>query len=113
MRTKIAGVILIGLLLVTGACAPSNKNPQTALIKIQIVGTELIQYWRPSTVAVAVGGTVTWQNTGPDQRNVISDEGLFNKTLPPGQSFIYTFKQAGTFTFHDDPNIETDTIIVN
>lgn len=113
MRTiKFIGIILIGLLLITGACSPANKAPTAALIKIQIIGTEAIEYWRPSTVAVSVGGVVTWLNTGPNQRNVISGEGLFNKSLSPGQSFNYTFSHAGTFTFHDDPSIEVDTIIV-
>lgn len=113
MRTiKITGIILIGLLLITGACSSTSKAPKTAVIKIQIVGTDLVEYWRPSTVTVSVGGVITWLNTGPSQRNVISDQGLFNQSLIPGQSFSYTFKHAGTFTFHDDPNIETNTIIV-
>ena len=113
MRTiKIIGVILIGLLLITGACSPASKAPTTALIKIEIIGTDLVEYWRPSTVAVSICGVVTWLNTGPNQRTVISGEGLFNQILSPGQSFNYTFSHGGTFTFHDDPNIEVDTIIV-
>ena len=112
MRTKILGIVLNEVLLFTGACAPSSNNPKTATINIQIVGTELIQYWRPSTVAIAVGGTVIWQNTGPDVRNIISDQGLFNQSLTPGKSYKFVFTHAGTFTFHDDPNIETNTIIV-
>ncbi|MDO8716169.1 MAG: hypothetical protein Q7J73_05115 [Dehalococcoidales bacterium] len=110
--TRIIGIILIGILLVLGACSPASKAPTTALIKIQIIGTDAVEYWKPNTVLVSVGGVVTWLNTGVNQRNVISGEGLFNKSLSPGQSFDYTFSHAGTFTFHDDPNIEVDTIIV-
>jgi plastocyanin len=112
MRKKFIGIIIIGSLLIIGACATTNKAPNTAAIKIQIVGTDLIEYWRPSTAVISAGGVVTWLNTGPSQRSVISDQGLFNEILVPGKSFSYTFKDAGTFTFHDDPNIETDTIEV-
>ncbi len=110
MRTKIIGLILVGLLLVSGACG--SKAPKTALITVQLIGTEQVPYWRPSTATVAVGGSVTFKNTGIDTRSVISDQGLFNKSLSPGESFKYTFTKAGTFTFHDDPNIDTNTIIV-
>ena len=110
MQTKIISFILLGLLLVSGGCGP--KAPTTALIKIQLVGTEQTPYWQPNTALVAVGGTITWSNTGVDSRSVISDQGLFDEVLSPGQTFKYTFKKAGTYTFHDDPNIETNTIIV-
>ncbi len=110
MLTKILGVILVGLMLIAGACSASA--PKTAQIKVQLVGTDQTPYWQPNSVSVSVGGTVVWMNTSNDQRSVISDQGLFNQTVAPGGSFQYVFKTAGTFTFHDDPNIDTNTIVV-
>ncbi len=108
MRTRIVGVFLIGLALIAGACGPAS--PKTALVKI--LSHEGNDFWRPNTVQVSVGGTVIWQNNGGVDRSIISDQGLFDQTLSPGEDFQYTFKQAGTFTYHDNPNTETDTVIV-
>ncbi len=95
-------VILIGVLLLNGACAPASKVPTTARIKVVLIdgGEE----WSPSTVKVSAGGVVTWTNTGNSfSHALISGEGLFNERLSPGQSFNYTFTHNGTFTYHDDP----------
>ena len=113
MRTKIIGAFLMWLLLVSGGCSATSNTPKTTIIKIQLVGTEQTPYWKPNTAIVAAGGMVTWENTGTDQRYIISEQGLFpDQTVSPGKSFMWTFKNAGTFTFHDDPNIDTNTVIV-
>lgn len=110
MLTKILGVFLSGLLIGAAGCGSSASK--TAAVKIQVIGTEQIEYWRPVEVRISTGGVVTWTNTGSNTRNIISDEGLFNKSLPPGQTFQYTFTREGTFTYHDEPNLETCTVVV-
>lgn len=103
-------IVLSGILLATGACAPAQKAPSAVLI--QVVLEYPIEQWRPSTVAVSVGGTVTWTNKGSSQHAVISGEGLFDQELSPGESFNYTFTKRGTYTYRDDPNPNTGVIYV-
>lgn len=99
---RIVTVIMIGVLLLNGACAPASKAPMTARIKVVIVDAG--EEWTPSTIKVSVGGVVTWTNTGNTiSHALVSGEGLFNERLSPGQSFNYTFAHKGTFTYHDDP----------
>ncbi|MDO8715985.1 MAG: hypothetical protein Q7J73_04165 [Dehalococcoidales bacterium] len=108
--TRIIGIILIGILLVLGACSPARQIPSTAQIKVVDIHDTIIEDWRPSTVVVSVGGVVTWLNTGNIQHAVISGEGLFNQILSPGQSFNYTFTHNGTFTYRDDPSYQYNLV---
>ena len=104
--------VFIGVVLVVGACSPANKTP--TLIKVEF-GDDAVESWRPLSTVVAVGGVVSWRNTGYINHDVINGEGLFNHTLTPGQSFNYTFTHNGNFTFHDDlnnPYSEIGTITV-
>ena len=99
--TRIIAITLIGVLLIPGACS-TTRPPKTALI--QVVLEYPIENWRPSTISVATGGTVTWANKSGSPHTVVSGEGLFdNQKLLPDESFNYTFTKRGTYTYHDDP----------
>ena len=55
----------------------------------------------PSDLAVSVGDTIVWTN---DETAVghtaTSDDGLWDsKVLSPGETFEFTFTEAGTFTY--------------
>lgn len=74
---------------------------QAATIQVAIVNFS----FKPSTVTIAVGDTVTWTNQDSgvphtatsDQGSAVRwDSGLLNT----GQSYSFTFHQAGTFTYH-------------
>jgi plastocyanin len=57
--------------------------------------------FNPSSVTVAVGGTVTWTNNDSVQHTVTADDGSFNSgPLDPGKTFTQTFAKAGTVGFH-------------
>ena len=112
--TRIIGILLIGILLILGACAPTQQTPtqpapaMTALVKIisdpqqaQALGTLYGGEFSPVNIAVSVGGTVTWNNTDNNAHSLSSDDGLFNQLLLPGESFSYTFTQNGSFNYHD------------
>ena len=102
--------LLLGLLLISG-CARSEPVPKTALITIEKI--DATDEWRPSVVAIAKGGTVTWKNTSLVLvHSVISGEGLFNEKISAGESFKYTFTQIGTFTYHDEAFTAAGTIYV-
>ena len=98
----VAATALIGLVMIS-ACSRTPTVPKTAEIVIEKI--DATDEWRPSTVAIARGGNVTWNNTSTVlPHSVISGEGLFNVTLAGGESFTYTFTQNGTFTYSDAPN---------
>lgn len=55
----------------------------------------------PRIVRVPVGGEVEWTNDGRSPHNVIADDGAFaSGTLEPGESFAFTFEEAGAFPFY-------------
>ena len=55
----------------------------------------------PATLTVTAGTTVTWTNKDSVAHTVTSDGSVFSSgDLSPNASFKYTFKTAGTFTYH-------------
>ncbi len=73
------------------------------------------QGYQPNTWQVKVGTTVTWMNTDSAPHTVTADTaGTFDSgPVTPNASFMYTFNQAGTVTYHStsDTNF-TGTIVV-
>ncbi len=56
--------------------------------------------FRPATLTVPVGTTVTWTNVDMWSHNVKSDDDLFDGTMIPGGSFSFTFTKTGIFSYH-------------
>ncbi len=55
----------------------------------------------PKVLTVKKGTTVTWTNQGQMKHTVTADDGKsFDHQLDPGQSFSFTFDQAGTFAYY-------------
>jgi plastocyanin len=55
----------------------------------------------PGTLTIKVGTTVKWTNQDSVAHTVTSDTGLFDSgDLAAGDTFSYTFTQAGTFAYH-------------
>ncbi len=55
----------------------------------------------PDTIEVPVGTTVTWTNMETSPHSAIADEGAFaSDTLGDGDSFSFTFEEAGSFTYY-------------
>ena len=68
----------------------------------------------PSSLTVKVGTTVSWTNQDSAPHTITSDAGDWDSgQLSKGQSFSYTFDQAGTFAYHCSvhPSM-TGTIVV-
>lgn len=86
-------------MIFSGACAKVPKEVQIT-VKLEYP----TENWRPTTISVAKGGTVIWTNQGSVAHSVVSGEGLWPaKNLSVGESFKFTFPDAGTYTFDDDP----------
>jgi plastocyanin len=57
--------------------------------------------FRPQTVTVAVGTTVTWTNRDDIPHTVVSDDAVFkSKARDTDEKFSYTFDKAGTYPYH-------------
>lgn len=111
-RFKFAFIIALLLFcsfLVPGAC--SRKAAATE-IKIDVVGDDL-EEWRPTSVSVERGGTVTWVNNGNEIHSVISVEHLWSEQkLSPQESFDFTFPNVGSFGYRDGSETFAGTIFV-
>lgn len=92
---------------------PSACSPQAPVqVKIDIVGDDQ-EEWRPTTIGIQNRGTVNWLNNGNELHAVISNEHLWSdQLLSRGQSFNFTFTKTGTFTYRDQSDTFTGTIIV-
>jgi plastocyanin len=64
--------------------------------------------FRPDSLAVPSGATVTWVNceqTGTDPHTTTSDSGVWDSPyLNPGDRFSHTFPAAGEFPYHCTPH---------
>lgn|SRR6266496_2202481 len=57
----------------------------------------------PLTLTVKTGTKVTWTNKDTVTHTVTADQGAFNSgLLPSGNSFSFTFTQAGTYSYHSN-----------
>jgi plastocyanin len=57
-------------------------------------------HFRPATVTIHVGDTVTWTNNGPSPHTATASDGSFNSgVLQKGQSASHMFTRTGTFAY--------------
>ncbi len=62
--------------------------------------------YSPKVIEVKVGTTVTWTNKDGVKHDVKSDNGntLDGPLLAKGETWSYTFEEAGTFDYHCSPH---------
>lgn len=102
-------VVILGC-LITVVAGCQKKSPEPGPNEVWIIGWNYI----PDTITVAVGTTVTWNNTTRDYHTVTSDTNLFNAGLGIGESFNFTFTAPGTYVYHDvstDPQAPGTVIV--
>jgi plastocyanin len=115
-------VILAGLLVLVTANHNNNKNgpskssTATAFIRITEDG------FQSSSLKIKAGTAVVWTNDDTEPHRIASNPYPTHKDLPSLDSksnidtngtYRYTFKQKGTFGYHDELNPEINgTIIV-
>ncbi|HEY6637127.1 MAG TPA: cupredoxin family copper-binding protein [Solirubrobacterales bacterium] len=79
-----------------GSSAPTPKAQKSASASVTMGDL----FFSPTSVTIAVGDTVTWNNTGQAPHNATADDGSFKTPdLNNGQSASHTFAQAGTFSY--------------
>jgi plastocyanin len=79
---------------------PQDMMGQSTTPKMWSVTIEDFDF-DPPDVAIQPGDTVMWVNRGNTPHTVTSDDGQFDsEVLNPGESFMFTFPEAGTFSYH-------------
>ena len=70
--------------------------------------------YTPSAIKVKVGTKVTWTNKDSVQHNVVGDSftDLDGPLLKQGESFSYTFEEAGTYSYHCAPHTYMKGVVV-
>jgi plastocyanin len=59
----------------------------------------------PATVTVKVGTTVKWGNKDNVRHTITGDDGTWGSgPFSKGETFTFTFTQAGTYTYHCSPH---------
>ncbi len=108
-------LLLIVVAVITGVIAMSNRNsdtPNTKDMTTNAVATNAVviqnYMFSPMAIKVKVGTTVTWTNKDSVDHTVTADK---NSTDAPssmdiaqGKSYSFTFKKAGTYTYHCFPH---------
>lgn len=103
-RTRFISHVLVAALVVAmAACGADEPAPSAASgVTIQaldnVFGTD-----DEAVVRVEVGATVTWENIGRNDHNIISTDGapfgVGESEFTPGATYQATFNEAGTYTY--------------
>ncbi len=81
----------------TEAAEPAQAPSPAEEVTVNIVDSSFTE----STITVPVGTTVIWTHNGQNLHTVTLDDGSFDSdTFSSGDTFIYTFDQAGTYTYY-------------
>ena len=90
LRVRAAGSLLVALVVATASASASGPSVVVADYS-----------FKPNTITISVGETVTWTNAGPDSHTVTADGGSFDSGgLGVNDSFANVFDTAGTFEYH-------------
>ena len=86
-----------------------EEEPAAAAVSIVDLAFE------PAELEVSVGTSVTWTNDGAAPHTATGDAGEFDSDiLETGDSFSFTFEEAGTFAYHCNVHPDmTATVVVS
>ena len=86
--------------------------PALAAGKKVSVAIENLKY-RPETVTIDVGDTVTWTNNDDREHSVKAEDGSFDSgALRTGKSYSKTFDKPGQYAYGSDPSPRTKGVVV-
>jgi plastocyanin len=91
MRRFIPFAVVALSLMLVGSAASATKT-----VQIRRAG------FVPATVTIDQNDAVTWKNTDTIDHQVVANSGQFaSPILKPNQSYTFTFRNSGTFRYHD------------
>lgn len=111
--TTATAVVIVIVLLGLPSAAPSLMAPSVARGATHVVDVG-DGFFSPTSLTVTVGDTVTWTNVD-DSPHTATAAGAFDSgNLDAGQSFSYTFSEAGTFSYvclYHEEMVATITVV--
>ena len=107
MKTKLSLILLAVFLLAAcgsksapapaGTLPPVSAAPLSGNVDVAIAGFA----FSPAALTVKVGSTIKWTNQDSVGHTVTADDKSWGSgDLKKGDSFSFTFSQAGTFAYH-------------
>ena len=91
---RLSYVAALALVVTLSLASVAGAQGQTMTVSIEDF------FFSPANMTVAPGTTVTWVNNGRAPHTSTADDGAWDSgTLQPGESFSFTFDQAGTYTY--------------
>lgn len=91
------------------ACVASAASAhKTANTTVAITSTG----FKPDSVRVQPGDTVTWKNTDSQRHQVVSDTGVFKSPmLDPNEAYSYKFEVESSYSYHDSTKDSTMGVV--
>ncbi|HVM54880.1 MAG TPA: plastocyanin/azurin family copper-binding protein [Acidimicrobiales bacterium] len=83
------------LALVLAACGGDDDSGAPTEPGVVLVDDNV---FRPKTITVSAGDTVTWRWVGNNAHNVVADD--FSSDLQKEGEFEHTFEDAGRYNYH-------------
>jgi len=92
---KLFTVVSMAALSLIAASGPSSAAPPNPT---QIVIKDFM--FKPNSLTVKAGSTVTWANMDGEPHSVVSDTGLFRSSaVDTNETFSFKFDKPGTYHF--------------
>jgi plastocyanin len=99
-KVLIIALIVIVVVGVSGYLIFINSQKSAAPSQEQLPVVSIAGFaFNPATLQVKVGTTVTWTNNEPAPHTITSANFVGSGTLAQGQTFNYTFTQAGDYEY--------------
>src|SRR6266498_2291860 len=97
----------IGKILKRGSLAISLLVLQTTGGRAATSIVQMVDFaFNPTTINISPGDTITWTNTTPTQHDTVSFSNLWRSSLlARGQTFSFTFANAGNFPYFCSPHL--------
>ena len=120
MKRIIGILVLLAVLVLFAGCAAQTttqqqtgqqqaQEQQTAQEKAEIIIKDFA--FNPKDIAIKAGTEVEWANQDSVIHDVTTE--FFDHDINPGESFSYTFAEAGVYEYHCDIHPQmTGTITV-
>ena len=100
LRTSSAAVLMICLLVLLAGADAAKDESGGSVKKIEIKDKK---YSTPK-LTIKAGETVMWTNRDDSDHTIVADDGSFGTKegddLNPGESYKFTFKKKGKYTYH-------------
>ena len=88
--------LLVPLFAFAVVAAPAPAAAANATVRIVRDG------FRPASVAISVGDSVTWRNDDRVNHQIVANNGAFaSPILRPGQRYTFAFQASGSYAYRD------------